>query len=148
MKSAYLDGPLSGRGVEVLLGAVDRWSGSHNDDGAGAALFASGGAINRVKADATAFVHRDQFAVLTTEAAWTPRDSPRTIRRNLAWIEGLASGLRPHVSGSAYQNFIDRSQPHWQHAYYGQNFRRLTRIKRRVDPGNLFRFEQSIPRAA
>jgi hypothetical protein len=118
---------------------------THNGDGAGAAMFAFGGAINRVPADATAFVHRDKFAVLATEAEWTPQDAPRTVARNLSWIKGLAAGLQPHVSGSAYQNFMDRSQPDWQHAYYGKNFRRLTEIKRRVDPSNLFRFEQSIP---
>lgn len=148
VKSAYLDKSLSHQGVDVLLRAVERWPGSHNDDGAGAALFASGGAINRVPADATAFVHRDKFALLATEASWTPQDSPRTVARNLSWIEALTTGLQPHLSGSAYQNFIDRSQPNWQDAYYGKNFRRLTQIKRRLDPGNLFQFEQSIPRAA
>jgi hypothetical protein len=107
---------LSDRGIDVLLRSVERWPGSHNGDGAGAAMFASGGVINRVPADATAFVHRDQFAVLATEAEWTPQDSPRTVARNVSWIEGLAAGLQPYVSGSAYQNFMDRSQPNWQHA--------------------------------
>ena len=147
VKSAYLDRPLDGRGVDALLRAVERWPGSHNPDGAGAALFASGGAINRVGPHATAFVHRNDFAVLATETEWTPRDSRRTVARGLAWIERLADELRPHTTGEAYQNFIDRSQPHWQRAYYGSNFNRLTRIKRRYDPANVFRFQQSIPRA-
>jgi FAD/FMN-containing dehydrogenase len=147
VKSAYLDRPLNDRGVDALLRAVERWPGSRNPDGAGAAMFASGGAINRVPADATAFVHRDSFAVLATETEWTPRDSHRSVARGLAWIERLADELRPHTNGSAYQNFIDRAQPHWQSAYYGRNFRRLTRVKRRYDPGNVFRFRQSIPRA-
>ena len=147
VKSAYLDRPLNGAGVDVLLRAVERWPGSHNDDGAGAAMFLSGGAINRVPANATAFVHRSAFALLATETEWTPRDSPRTVARGLAWIEQLADGLRPHTNGSAYQNFIDRSQPDWQAAYYGANFKRLTKIKRRYDPTNVLRFQQSIPRA-
>lgn len=147
VKSAYLDRPLNGRGVDALLRAVERWPGSHNPDGAGAAMFASGGAINRVPAHATAFVHRNDFAVLATETEWTPRDSRRTVTRGLAWIEQLADELRPHTTGAAYQNFIDRSQPHWQDAYYGSNFKRLTRVKRRYDPDNVFRFQQSIPRS-
>jgi FAD/FMN-containing dehydrogenase len=147
VKSAYLDRPLDGRGVDVLLRAIERWPGSHNPDGAGAAMFASGGAINRIPAHATAFVHRNAFAVLATETEWTPRDSRRTVARGLAWIERLAEGLRPHTTGAAYQNFIDRSQPHWQSAYYGSNFERLTKVKRCYDPTNVFRFEQSIPRA-
>lgn len=148
VKSAYLDRPLDGAGVDVLLRALERWPGSHNEDGAGAALFASGGAINRVPADATAFVHRNMFAVLATETEWTPQDSPRTVARGLAWIEQLADGLRPHTTGAAYQNFIDRAQPNWQTAYYGANLKRLTEIKRRYDPANVFRFQQSIPRSA
>jgi FAD/FMN-containing dehydrogenase len=146
-KSAYLDRPLDDRGADVLLRAVERWPGSHNPDGAGAAMFASGGAINRMPADATAFVHRNSFAVLATETEWTPRDSRRTVARGLAWVERLADELRPHTNGFAYQNFIDRAQPHWQTAYYGRNFTRLTKVKRRYDPGNVFRFRQSIPRA-
>lgn len=146
-KSAYLNRPLNASGVEVLLRAVERWPGSRNPDGAGAAMFASGGAINRVPADATAFVHRDSFAVLATETEWTPRDSRQTVHRGLAWIEQLAAELRPHTSGAAYQNFIDRAQPHWQTAYYGRNFGRLTRVKRRYDPADVFRFRQSIPPA-
>jgi FAD/FMN-containing dehydrogenase len=147
VKSAYLKRPLGGAGVDVLLRAVERWPGSHNEDGAGAAMFASGGAINRVPADATAFVHRSDFAVLATETEWTPRDSARTVARGLAWIEDLADGLRPHTTGAAYQNFIDRGQPDWQNAYYGANLKRLTEIKRRYDRANVFRFQQSIPRA-
>jgi hypothetical protein len=147
VKSAYLDRPLNGHGVDVLLRAVERWPGSRNPDGAGAAMFASGGAINRVSADATAFVHRNSFAVLATETEWTPRDSRRTVARGLAWIERLAADLRPHTNGSAYQNFIDRAQPNWQASYYGRNFRRLTKVKRRYDPANVFRFRQSIPPA-
>ena len=122
-------------------------AGSHNPDGAGAAMFASGGAINHVPANATAFVHRNAFAVLATETEWTPRDSRRTVARGLEWIERLAEGLRPHTTGAAYQNFIDRSQPHWQSAYYGSNFKRLTKVKRCYDPTNVFRFKQSIPLA-
>lgn len=145
VKSAYLDEPLGDPGIAALLRAVERWPGSTNSDGAGAALFASGGAINEVAPDATAFVHRSQFAVLATESTWTLQDSQSVADANIAWIDDLGEALSPHVSGSAYQNFIDRSQSDWQHAYYGENFERLTKIKRRYDPDGLFAFEQGIP---
>lgn len=147
VKSAYVDEPLSEAGVDVLLRAVERWPGSSNDDGAGAALFASGGAINRVPAAATAFVHRGQFALLATEATWTAADQRRTVDANVDWLEGLAEGLAPYVTHSAYQNFIDPSQTDWEAAYYGANLERLTRVKRRYDPDDVFHFEQSIPPA-
>jgi FAD/FMN-containing dehydrogenase len=147
VKSAYLDQPLADAGIETLLAAVESWPGSSNTDGAGAAMFASGGAINRVAPAETAFVHRDQFAVLATESTWTGDDPEATVDANVAWIEDLASALAPYVSGSAYQNFIDRSQPDWERAYYGTNLERLSEVKRRYDPEDLFSFEQSIPLA-
>ena len=42
--------------------------------------------------------------------------------------------MRPHVSPFAYQNFIDRTQPNWEHAYYGANLERLTEVKRSTTP--------------
>ena len=145
VKSAYLDEPLSDAGIAKLLDSVDNWPGSSNDDGAGAAIFASGGAINRVPATATAFVHRSQFAILATESTWALEDSESTVTANVEWLDALAERLRPHVSGSAYQNFIDRGQPDWERAYYGENFDRLLEVKQRYDPDGLFDYAQGIP---
>jgi FAD/FMN-containing dehydrogenase len=145
VKSDYLDEPLDAGGIEALVAAVDEWPGSSNEDGAGAAMFLSGGAINRIAADATAFVHRSQYAVLATESTWTPKDTEATVTANVEWLDSLAERLRPHVSGSAYQNFIDRGQPDWERAYYGANFDRLVEVKRRYDPDGLFDYEQGIP---
>jgi FAD binding domain/Berberine and berberine like len=147
VKSAYARRPLSDTGIETLLNWIERWPGSSNPEGAGAAIFASGGAINAVPSSATAFVHRDEFAVIATETTWTGADAESVVSRGLDWIEGLADALRPHVSGFAYQNFIDRSQPDWQNAYYGSNLERLMRVKKRYDPDDVFHFQQSIPPA-
>ena len=145
VNSDYLDEPLAGAGLDALLRAVEGWPGSSNADGAGAAMFASGGAINEIAADATAFVHRDKFGLLASEASWTAEDTPETVAANLEWLQALREGLRPHVSGSAYQNFIARDQPEWQRAYYGSNLERLVEVKQRYDPDDVFSFEQSIP---
>ncbi len=34
---------------------------------------------------------------------------------------------------------------HWAYAYYGTNYDRLARIKAGYDPGDVFRFRQSLP---
>ena len=86
--------------------------------------------------------------MLATESSWEPDDDQSVIDANVEWLDGLAEELAPHVSGSAYQNFIDRGQPDWQQAYYGDNFERLVEVKQRYDPDGLFDYEQGIPSSA
>lgn len=145
VKSNYVTRPFSQEGIDILVRTVERWPGSSNPGGGGIALFAWGGEVSRVPPDATAFVHRHPGFLMAYDTAWDPADPKRIVSANLDWLSGLADAVRPHVSGKAYQNFIDRSQPDWQKAYYGSNFDRLVRIKKKYDPENLFHFEQSIP---
>jgi FAD/FMN-containing dehydrogenase len=52
--------------------------------------------------------------------------------------------LHPHSAGGAYVNFMmDEGQERVQ-ATYGDNYKRLTEVKRKYDPANLFRVNQNI----
>jgi hypothetical protein len=144
-KSSYIDRPLSDRAIDTMLRWVERWPGSSNTDGGGAALFAWGGAMNRPAPDATAFVHRGARFLMVYATSWTAEDPPGVVSRGLDWIEGFFDAMRAHVAARSYQNFIDRSLRNWQQAYYGPNFDRLVKIKTRHDPDDLFHFAQSIP---
>ena len=112
--------------------------------GSGAILLDSyGGAINRVPADATAFVHRDAIFSCQFLAYWG--GAPGDQSTSLSWIRGFYRAMRPFVSGFAYQNYIDRDLTTWRNAYYGSNYDRLVDVKAQYDPDDLFRFRQSIP---
>ena len=97
---------------------------------------AYGGAINRVKPAATAFVHRN---VLALDPVLRRRSRRPRLGRRLARCA--------QAGGDAARRTSTTSTPHlanWQQAYYGANLPRLRAVKKKVDPHNLFRFPQSI----
>jgi FAD/FMN-containing dehydrogenase len=131
--SDYVARPLSSSGRAAAIAAIERRAG-----GTAALLLDSyGGAINRVAADATAFVHRDALYSIQY-LAYGPTAA------GAAWVRSARAALAPHVSGEAYQNYIDPDLAHWPRAYYGANLARLRAIKARVDPARLFDFPQAI----
>ena len=89
---------------------------------------------------ATAFVHRNALFSIQYFSSWAGNGAG-----DLRWIRNLYAAMRPHVSGFAYQNYIDPDLKTWQHAYYGSNLRRLAAIKRKHDPHGFFHFAQGIP---
>jgi FAD/FMN-containing dehydrogenase len=133
-KSDYLNAPLSAAGRATLLRFVEQ--------GLGTILLDSyGGAINRRAANDTAFVHRDALGSAQYLAYWSSPSGETAASR---WLRDSHAAMRPYVSGFAYQNYIDHDLAGWEHAYYGANYPRLQRVKKDVDPGELFHFAQSI----
>lgn len=110
-----------------------------------------GGAFADKAPGDTAFFHRRARFIMEFVGSWTP--DTLLGEACARWSEGLRDALREYTHGS-YVNFIDLSlstpghdKAHQQYLemYYGGNVQRLREIKTRVDPQNVFDFEQSIP---
>jgi len=144
-KSDYFDRPLGPRGRAKMIDWIERRQRNPSLGSGALLLDAYGGALNRPAADATAFVHRDMLFSLQYLAY--PGAGGEANRASRRWINGVWRALRPHVSGEAYQNYIDPQLDRWQRAYYGANLERLREIKKQVDPDFRFRFRQAIPPA-
>jgi FAD/FMN-containing dehydrogenase len=143
-KSDYFDSPVGPRGRARMIDWIERRQRTPSLGSGALLLDAYGGALNDPAAGATAFVHRDMLFSLQYLAYFGGAAGGRASRR---WINGVWHALRPHVSGEAYQNYIDPDLDHWQRAYYGSNLDRLRQVKKQVDPDFRFRFRQAIPPA-
>jgi FAD/FMN-containing dehydrogenase len=101
-----------------------------------------GGAMARVGNDATAFGHRNARYLVAAMAAWM--DPAEDAAPHRAWVAALWQTISPEGTG-AYANFLgDEGAERIKEAYPAPTLARLASIKRRYDPGNLFRFNQNI----
>jgi FAD/FMN-containing dehydrogenase len=107
-------------------------------------LRALGGAMARVPNEATAFAHRHSRIMANVAAFY---DGPADRDRRQAWVDGVAAALQQSDDG-AYVNFLGDERPgRVRQAYPDSIWDRLVAVKRRYDPGNLFRRNHNIPPA-
>lgn len=99
-----------------------------------------GGAITDITSQDTAFVHREPGFIYELKSIWT---NAVVARENIEWAYDFGEALADHFCG-AYANYIDPLLADWPEKYYGSNYARLEEIKRAVDPGGMFAFQQGI----
>lgn len=99
------------------------------------------GAVQEVPSDATAFGHRNARYVANIAGMWP---EPADNERNIAWVRDYYAALEPHSEPGGYINFASPDDQPKAPDNYGANYRRLTEIKRRYDPDNLFHLNQNI----
>ncbi len=145
-KSDFFTTPLSSAGIGTLLAgvtALQRVAGAAGGVG-GIAFDALGGAVNRVKPGATAFVHRNALFSAQYTTGWTVGAGATGIRNQQTWLRKYWNSMRRYASGQAYQNYVDPDLANWRQAYYGANYPRLAAVKQKYDPAGLFTFPQAI----
>jgi hypothetical protein len=105
-----------------------------------------GGAVARVGEDDTAFSNRRAAYAYNVNTMWM---DPSEDAMQEASNRAFSSALAPFSTGGVYVNFLgNEGEARIRAAYGDAKFQRLAELKRRFDPGNLFRLNQNIPPAA
>jgi hypothetical protein len=104
--------------------------------------WAVGGAVSRVDPGATAVGERETGFELSFAVGWRPSDPDG--ERHRAWSRAGWEALRGESAG-IYANFISDEGSAGVEAAYGARLARLTAVKDRYDPDNVFRHNANIP---
>ncbi len=104
-------------------------------------LYPISGAAGRVGNEETPWAYRDaKYAGVIVGIDPDPKNADKITR----WCKDYWEALHDYSAGGAYSNFMmDEGQERVQKSYK-QNYKRLTHIKKKYDPNNLFRVNQNI----
>jgi hypothetical protein len=106
-------------------------------------LYPIDGAVHRVSKDAMAWSERDATWSMVIAGIDPDPGSAPALKR---WASAYWEAIHPFNLEGAYVNFMmDDESGDRIKATYGDNYSRLTAIKARYDPTNLFRVNQNIP---
>ena len=138
-KSLYLSGL-----DDALIDKIVARIGEKPSAGTLASIWNFGGATARVPAEATAFGARDMPYMFSIDSIW---DRAEDDEANIEWTRALWRDMQEHShQGRIYLNFpgLGEEGEELIKRSVGANYGRLAEIKRKVDPDNLFRFNQNI----
>ncbi len=104
-----------------------------------------GGAMSRVGEDDTAFSHRQEPFNFLVVSSWDGRTETEA---NVSWTRSIWRAMQPYAAGGVYVNYLDAPEDEGieriKSAYGAAKYERLAALKRKYDPGNLFRLNQNI----
>jgi FAD/FMN-containing dehydrogenase len=128
---------LSDEVIDVILECVETITSPFSQ----VAGWAVGGAVSAVDPATTAVGDRDPGFEVNIAAAWPP--SGPDSRRHVAWVREGWERMRPYAAG-VYANFLSDEGTEGVESAYGARLQRLTALKDRYDPENVFRLNANI----
>ncbi|KAK9146526.1 hypothetical protein Sjap_006429 [Stephania japonica] len=156
-KSDYVNQPLTVTALEGI------WKMFYDKDAEEPHMMWSpqGGAMDRIPPAEIPYPHRKNLYQIEY-MVWWDEQGIDAAERNINWIRTLYDYMEPYVTKNpraSYVNFRDlglgqskngtasyeEAKKAWGGKYFMENFDRLVRVKSKVDRGNFFRSEQSIP---
>ena len=99
------------------------------------------GAVTRVPPTATAYPHRQPGYNLLLISQWT---DPAQTDTGIAWARDTFDALAPYLAERSYTNYLSADDHDRVRQAYGPNYQRLVELKRRYDPGNVFRLNHNL----
>lgn len=110
-------------------------------------LWHMGGAMSARGPADSAFGDRSSPYLLEISTTW---EDVHDSRPHTEWTRNFWSSMQKHSNGKVYLNWpgSDSEGDQQVATAYGDNYPRLTQVKRRYDPGNVFRHNQNIPPAS
>ncbi|MES1215034.1 MAG: FAD-binding oxidoreductase [Bacteroidota bacterium] len=100
-----------------------------------------GGVSSREPEGGTAYPHRQSEFDLVIISNWPEKDQDE---KNIYWTRNLYEAMQPYSSHRVYVNTLGVEGAERVKEAYGENYQRLSDIKQKYDPNNLFRLNQNI----
>ncbi|XP_059666703.1 tetrahydroberberine oxidase-like [Cornus florida] len=155
-KSDYVKEPISETGLKGI------WKRFHEKEAQFAQIMTPyGGRMSEIAESAIPFPHRAGNIYKIQNIVYWVEEGAEAAERHIGWMRRLYRYMTPYVSKgprAAYVNYRDldigvnnngntsyEQASIWGVKYFKNNFHRLVHVKTKVDPGNFFRHEQSIP---
>lgn len=124
--------------IDTIVGSAEAMTSPFSQIG----VWAVGGAVSRVDPASTAVGEREVGFEVNIAAGWPPSDANG--ERHVAWVRKTWEALRSRSVG-VYANFLSDEGAEGLEAAYQGRLQRLTELKDRYDPENVFRMNANIP---
>jgi hypothetical protein len=138
-RSQRLDA-LSDEAIDTLVAQLAPFPGEFTS----VYLSPPGGARGRVAPDAMAYPNRSSAHDLHIFPGWIDAGQDDAI---MAWADAFHEAMTPYGEGSVYVNLLGDGEAERIPDAYAGNYRRLTELKKKWDPGNVFAGNHNIPPA-